>query len=398
MIQTIAIILASLIFWGEDQSPQNPPEQLLYISNHLEEAVIVSVAQVWLDVPGRTTSTVRLRDLFEPNEDVASIEIATHALKPHLAGRLLVRLPRTGHAEVYVGGYRPPTEYERGRATPAERRNRTDRWDELFKDLRDTDEQDEASAPRFIVATSHPVLETKRNSIGMKLIRVPAGQFMMGCPPTEPGCNATERQHLVVLTKDFWLGETEVTQEQWQRVMKTSPSAVKDAKLPVHSVTWFEAKEFCERLSAMEGKRYRLPTEAEWEYACRAGTTTTFSFGDSAARLSRYGWYNGNARGRPQPVAGKLPNPWGFYDMHGNVAEWCEDWFAWRYPLEKQIDPTGPNATGTGPLGSVGRVVRGGRHDFYAEICRSAARDDKPPNARYVSVGFRVVLETAESP
>lgn len=398
MSNTLAITLTWLaLLMNCHQPSHSSSEQTLYISNHLEEPVIVAVAQTWVEVPGQSICTVQLQDVVEQNENVLSIDVATSALEPSFARRMFVRLPESGHVELYIGGYRPPTEYERNNATPARPRDRPRGWNELFKIVPCPSEQEEEWS-QLIVATSDPVLETMCNSVGMKFVRVPPGQFLMGCPENEPGCNATERQHTVTLTNAYWLATTEVTQEQWSQVMESNPRAASEPNLPVHSVTWFEAVEFCERLSKLEGRQYRLPTEAEWEYACRAGTSTAYSFGDSARLLSRYGWYNRNARGEPQPVATKRPNPWGFYDMHGNVLEWCADWASWRYPLEKQINPTGPAGPSSNVLTAGGRVGRGGRCDFYAGAARSAARDFIPPDVRGNSLGFRVVLESGISP
>ena len=168
------------------------------------------------------------------------------------------------------------------------------------------------------------------NSIGMKLRLIPAGEFMMGSPGTESGREDDETQHRVSITKPFYLGVTEVTQEQYQKVMGTNPSYFKGPQNPVETVSWADAVEFCRKLSAMPAEKtaghvYRLPTEAEWEYACRAGTTTAYSFGDDASRLGDYGWFGGNSDSKTHQVGEKKPNAWGLYDMHGGVYEWCQD-------------------------------------------------------------------------
>ena len=226
------------------------------------------------------------------------------------------------------------------------------------------------------------------NSIGMKLRLIPAGEFMMGSPGTESDRDDTETQHRVSITKPFYLGVTEVTQEQYQKVMGTNPSEFKGAQNPVETVNWVDAVEFCRKLSAMPAEKtaghvYRLPTEAEWEYACRAGTTTAYSFGDDASRLGDYGWFEGNSDSKTHPVGEKKPNGWGLYDMHGSVLEWCQDWPG-AYPSGSATDPTGATS------GSV-RVSRGGSWKLIARGCRSAYRDWNSPEFRGINLGFRVL-------
>jgi formylglycine-generating enzyme required for sulfatase activity len=212
------------------------------------------------------------------------------------------------------------------------------------------------------------------NSIGMKLKLIPAGELMTG---------QRGKWYTVRLTKPFYLGVTEVTQEQYEKVMGENPSQFKGASNPVERVSWDDATEFCKKLSAEEGKTYRLPTEAEWEYACRAGTTTKFSFGDDASQLGNYAWFRDNSGRKTHPVGQKKPNSWGLYDMHGNVWEWCQDWSG-RIWEGSATDPTGPN------LGSF-RVNRGGSLYENAEICRSAFRWFLPPGGRgEPPVGFRI--------
>jgi formylglycine-generating enzyme required for sulfatase activity len=177
------------------------------------------------------------------------------------------------------------------------------------------------------------------NPLGMKLNLIPPGEFAMGSPKSEPGRWDDETQHLVKITKPFYLSAHEVTQAQYEQVMGKNPSYFSvsgngkgrvsgdTSQLPVERVSWNDAVEFCRKLSDEEGVEYRLPTEAEWEYACRAGTTTAYSFGNDVAQLGEYAWYADNSENTSHAVGEKKPNAWGLYDMHGNVWEWCQDWF-----------------------------------------------------------------------
>ncbi len=210
------------------------------------------------------------------------------------------------------------------------------------------------------------------NTIGMAFVYIPAGTFRMGSADGEPD----ERPvHQVTLSRPFYMGKYEVTQAQWQKVMGSNPSFFQgDLRHPVESVWWTDVQEFIRKLNAMEGKTlYRLPTEAEWEYAARAGTATAYSFGDDASKLGQYAWYKDNAGGRTHPVGQLQPNPWGLYDIHGNVWEWVQDWYG-RYPAEAVIDPQGP------PSGTH-RLRRGCGWNNLARYCRTANR--------YSVVGFR---------
>ena len=224
------------------------------------------------------------------------------------------------------------------------------------------------------------------NSIGMKLKLIPAGKFTMG-----DGSEA----HPVTLTMPFYLGIYAVTQEEYQRVMGINPSKFKGARNPVENVSWDDAVEFCRKLSAMPeekkaGRVYRLPTEAEWEYACRAGSETAYSFGNDE-ELGEYAWYEGNSAERPHPVGQKKPNAWGLYDMHGNVWEWCNDRYG-DYPKGAASDPTGANEGSD-------RVIRGGCwYNKAAGGCRSVRRDLYAPGNTYNSLGFRVALSFPEIP
>ncbi len=240
---------------------------------------------------------------------------------------------------------------------------------------------------------------TLTNSIGMKLVPIPAGKFMMGSPPSEEGRYDSEQQHEVTLTKDFYLGLTQVTQAQYEQVMGTNPSYFKVdevfgkdiSEYPVEQVSWDDAVAFCEMLSAIPeekaaGRVYRLPTEAEWEYACRSGSNTRYHFGDKEELLGKYAWYKENSKDRTHPVALKEPNALGLFDMHGNVYEWCSDWYG-GYPEGIVTDPIGQSD------GSL-RVRRGGSWCIEAADCRSADRYGDVPSDRIDNIGFRVALSS----
>ena len=253
---------------------------------------------------------------------------------------------------------------------------------------------DAATVKQTLTPAQLAVGDPIENSVGMVLVPIPAGEFLMGSLETEPGRQDDEVQHQVTLTKPFLLGVHEVTQGQWQAVMGTTPwkgkQYVKEGDdYPATYVSWNDAVEFCRKLSEIEGLEYRLPTEAEWEYACRAGTTTAYSFGDDASELGEYAWYRENAWEAGQKyahtVGQKKPNPWGLYDMHGNVWEWCEDRYG-VYHAGAATDPTGP---ASGDL----RVLRGGSFSNRSSYVRSANRYFLQPVVRnnftrYV-IGFR---------
>jgi len=226
--------------------------------------------------------------------------------------------------------------------------------------------------------------------VTMKLVRIPRGKFMMGSPDSEQDRHPDEGpQHEVTISKPFYLGLTEVTQTQYQAVMGANPSQFKGPTNPVESVSWDDAVLFCRKLSEKTGKTFRLPTEAEWEYACRAGTRTRFSFGDSESILGDYAWWGGNSGGKTHPVAQKKPNAWGLYDMVGNVWEWCADWYG-TYSSGASTDPQGNIPDGH-------RVVRGGSWwgandvtDHYR--CAYRYDIDRDPAFRDAGRGFRCAM------
>ena len=231
----------------------------------------------------------------------------------------------------------------------------------------------------------------RTNSIGMKFSLIPPGQFGMGSPPEEEWHRDDEILHRVTLTQPFYIATTEVTQKQWIALMGTNPSFCTGEDLPVETITWDQAAEFCLKLSLEEDLKYCLPTEAQWEHACRAGTTTPFHTGETISTDQAN--YDGNSTYGNGPkgefreettMAGRFPpNAWGLHDMHGNVWEWCADWYG-EYPTREVTDPTGP-ATGDR------RISRGGCWMNFPAVCRSANRAKVVPRSWNFHTGFRVV-------
>jgi formylglycine-generating enzyme required for sulfatase activity len=215
---------------------------------------------------------------------------------------------------------------------------------------------------------------------GIVFVKIPAGEFVMG---DADGEDNEKPAHRVVITRGFEMGRYEVTQAQWEAVMGTNPSRFKGADLPVEQVSWEDAQAF---LKAMNAKNddyvYRLPTDAEWEYAARAGTTGDYG---GTGNLNETGWYGANSGGKTHPVGTKKANAWGLHDMHGNVWEWCQDWYdKFYYQNSPTIDPPGPS---TGAR----RVTRGGCYSYSADRAKSSSRAHPAPDARYDIIGFRMV-------
>ena len=210
---------------------------------------------------------------------------------------------------------------------------------------------------------------------------------MMGSPEDELSRAPDEDQFWVTISQDFYIGLYEVTQAQWEAVMGENPiiweGYVKGDDYPIYFVSMSNCEEFLTTINTLGLGTFRLPTEAEWEYACRAGSTTLFHWGTDLAVIGDYAWLNVNAEGAPHEVGLKLPNNWGLFDMMGNVYEWCSDWYG-EYPTEDQIDYIGPT---TGDE----RVVRGGNWYDAADRCRSASRYNYTPTNRYDTLGFRLV-------
>jgi len=235
------------------------------------------------------------------------------------------------------------------------------------------------------------------NGIQMRLRRIRPGAFNMG--------GGDLKSHTVEITRSFYIAQMEVTQQQYEKIMGANPSANVQQVNPVEQVSWFDAAEFCARLSKIEGMKYRLPTEAEWEYCARGGTATTYHFGNSHYALTDYGWFGGNSgtkpapfeqaalwalngwEGKPHPVGHKRPNPWELYDVYGNVFEWCGDWYAADYyENSPRNDPKGPR------IGEE-KVIRGGSWASAPEVCSSVHRHAAFQKLRRPSIGFRVALE-----
>lgn len=219
--------------------------------------------------------------------------------------------------------------------------------------------------------------EIVHEKTGIELVYIPAGTFMMGSSLTETGRYHNENQHKVTVSKGFYIGKYEVTQRQWMEIMGANPAKFKGDNLPIEQVSWDDSQKFCKKAG------FSLPTEAEWEYACRAGTTGVYG---GAGTLDEMGWYGDNSQNAVHPVGLKRANAWGIYDMHGNVWEWCFDW----YGLYPEVDTTDPivSARGSFPF----RINRGGSWRNEARNCRSADRCWLRPDMGYYTIGFRVVL------
>ena len=226
--------------------------------------------------------------------------------------------------------------------------------------------------------------ETLKNSIDMKFALIPAGEFMMGSEEF----NSSKPVHTVKIRTPFYLGINPVTQREWKAIMGNNPSEFNGNDLPVESVSWNEVQDFIKKLNEKEGtNKYRLPTEAEWEYAARAGTTTRYSFGDDDSKLKEYAWFDENSGDKTHPFGNRKANPWGLYDVHGNVWEWVQD--EWHDAYNSA--PADGSAWEDGS--SAYRVLRGGSWIINARRCRSAFRGSNGPGFRNHSLGFRLLKE-----
>ena len=259
------------------------------------------------------------------------------------------------------------------------------------------------NSPQFFTDTSGAEAAQRFYRVGLfptppppSLVWINPGTFLMGSPTNEADRDADEGpQTQVTLTYGFWIGQYEVKQIEYQPIMAQNASwFIGDPDLPVDTLTWDDGTNYCARLTEHErlagrlpaGYVYRLPTEAEWEYAARAGTTTRFSYGDDPGftNLTNYAWYAANSGHQTHPVGQKQPNPWGLYDTYGNVEEWCLDWYG-TYPGGTVANPNGP-ASGSA------RVMRGGEYGMWGVACRSASRDQSMAQNWFPYMGLRVVL------
>jgi formylglycine-generating enzyme required for sulfatase activity len=246
--------------------------------------------------------------------------------------------------------------------------------------------QSESAKDTSSKSSSQILTETLPGNIKLEMVKIPAGSFLMGSADNDESAYSREKPQHRVNLQEFYLGKYPVTQEQYQAIMGNNPSKFKNnLKNPVENISWNDAQEFCQKLSDKTGKKYKLPSEAEWEYACRAGTQTRYYFGDNAELLGEYAWYGQNLDSKTHPVGQKRQNNWGLYDMHGNVWEWCEDGWHDNY----KNAPTDGTAWNDNHSQSNSRVIRGGSRSDSPRNCRSAYRDRF--DGRYGSIGFRVV-------
>lgn len=235
--------------------------------------------------------------------------------------------------------------------------------------------------------------EILRNSIGMEFVLIPSGEFQMGEVPRSKcyKCAAYEDEiprHNVTIRAPFYMSRYEVTQAQWKMVMEENPSVYKHKNRPVENISWYSVQEFIKKLNKMENTNtYRLPAEAEWEYCARAGTKTSYCYGDEPRDLKDYGWYVINSGGKTHVVGTLKPNAWKLYDMHGNVSEWCQDWYSASYYSQKSsLDMVGPKW-------GAKKTKRGGFWGNSARNCRSSNRDFESPSAVNSATGFRLIKE-----
>ena len=238
----------------------------------------------------------------------------------------------------------------------------------------------------------HAELPERIEVLGIELKRIDQGKFSMGIRDLDERVEPYEGVRLVEITKPYYLGTHEVTQSLWNKVMAVNPSHFEGKDHPVENVTWKESMAFCEALNKKikssktipKGMRFRLPSEAEWEYAARAGTKSVYFFGDKPSAIGKFAWISDNSRDGSRPVKTKKPNPWGFYDVYGNVREWCLDGYDVR-PKQKLIDPV---------IGwkNMDKVNRGGSWDSCEDCCKTGSRSNFGKDYKSNDIGFRVAL------
>ncbi len=225
-------------------------------------------------------------------------------------------------------------------------------------------------------------------------VLIPAGSFVMGSPPGEAKNekeSALEKQHKVTLTQAFYIGKFELTQAQYEKVMGANPSLTKGEKLPVHNVAWADASEFCEKASKIVKRSVQLPTEAQWEYACRAGTTTTYHSGNTIEDLKKVGWFGANSGGKVHQGGELAPNAWGVYDMHGNIREFTRDLFV-DAPLADATDPTGPKEGDP-----KNHVVRGSAFTANSAVALNSRAACRRPTEALGMTGFRIMVSVGDA-
>ena len=238
-----------------------------------------------------------------------------------------------------------------------------------------------------VTETGQTVTIMLPGNLHLEMVKIPAGPFSMGSLQDPDFTHENERPaRAVVIPREFYLGKYEVTQAQWRAITQQEPSVFKGENNPVENITWLECQDFIAKLNTLNQGKFRLPSEAEWEYACRAGTITRWTFGNDEALLKDYAWYKGNDEGAHHPVGQKLPNRWELYDMHGNVWEWVEDWCQPNY--------NGAPVDGSAVLTqATDRIIRGGAYYFEADSCRSAYRGNGVPTVRYSCLGLRLAMD-----
>jgi formylglycine-generating enzyme required for sulfatase activity len=240
------------------------------------------------------------------------------------------------------------------------------------------------------VEVTPPTGKTYKNSLGIEFVKIPSGEFMMGCVKGDSECEDSEKpQHKIKISQSFYMGKFEVTQGEWKKVMDSNPSNFSNCgdNCPVEQVSWDDTQEFIGKLCKREKQnpcKYRLPTEAEWEYSARAGSKTKYYWGETIN--DAYLWYDGNSGGVTHPVGKKKPNAWGLYDMCGNVWEWTNDWYDGDYYKNS------PSKDPKGPADGQFRVLRGGSWGDYASSSRLSYRSRSNPDRRLYDIGFRLVL------